>query len=512
MMNEIKRNWPYLACLCAGAIMLFWKLEDIPGLHRDEAVFGLFAEMINDGARPLYGFFNHYTSPVHAYMLAVCTKITGNSVWGLRCLGPAFTLITIIAVYDIVRQFSVSRARWIACLLVTYPPLVMLSRLCGEVFVLNPFLFFGTVWVYVRLCRSRKPYVRRTGMILAGFLMSFGIWNHVIFLPGVVSLVLAYTLFIWPGIRQYCNNVIFFSIGFLTGLTPRFIAVVALGSDLFPKKPPIPSASLKSASLNLLYTLSGDSLYARFYGKSAVPFVWGLFGIAIIMLTTFYFLKHDRNERKIFWGIWVVIIINFFGIWHITPFGSIGSRLWLIPLWLFPIMLGIWLADLRTMRWRIAGGAMVMANVLLLMVNYYIPNHYSHGVISPSVYVGGKYDNTWDYYDHRPIVEKLAKTDAGYIFIANINVFTFYYLMPEEQRHRIKSLWPIFRTDTSSPREKQELYNRVNHTGPMPESALFVFYDTDNDYLETFSKQQCYPKTTLDNNAGIPGFKIFRFK
>ena len=68
---------------------------------------------------------------------------------------------------------------------------------------------------------------------------------------------------------------------------------------------------------------------------------------------------------------------------------------------------------------------MIMVNVLLLMVNYYIPNSYSHGVISPSVYVGGKYDNTWDYYDHRSIVEKLAKTDEEYIFMTLLIKYPF---------------------------------------------------------------------------------------
>jgi hypothetical protein len=511
-MNEIKKKWRNFAWLSAGIIILFWKLDDIVGLHRDEAIFGLFTEMIHDGARPLYGFFNYYTSPVHAYMLAICTKIIGNSLWSLRCLGPVFTLITIVAIYDIVRQFSVIRARWIACFLITYPPLVMLSRLCGEVFVLNPFLFFGTVWVYVRLCRSQKAYVRKTGMILAGFLMSFGVWNHVIFLPGVVALVICYTIFMWPGIRQYGSNVIFFSIGFLIGLIPRFTAVVLLGNVLFPKKPPIPSASLQTASLNLLYTLSGDSLYARFSGGSAVPFSWGMFGIIIVMVTTFHFLGHDKTEKKLFWGIWAFIACTFFGIWHITPFGSIGSRLWLIPVWLFPILFGMWMADLRAWKWRITGGAMILVNVLLLTVNYYIPNSYSHGMISPSVYVGGKYDNTWDYYDHRSIVEKLAKTDKEYIFVSNINVFTFYYLMPEEQRHRIRLLWPLEIGGMGTTPEKQKLYSRLSYKGPMPKSALFVFYDNDKDYLYTFSKQKYFHLTELNSEISIPGFKVFRLK
>lgn len=91
-------------------------------------------------------YFNYYTSPLQAYLLAVVTEILGNSIWSLRCLGPIFTLITIVAIYDIVRQLSAIRARWIACFLVIIPPIVMFSQLCGEVFVLLGFSSFYFYW------------------------------------------------------------------------------------------------------------------------------------------------------------------------------------------------------------------------------------------------------------------------------------------------------------------------------------------------------------------------------
>jgi len=512
MVNEIKKKWRYFAWLSAGIIILFWKLDDIVGLHRDEAIFGLFVEMIHDGARPLHGVFNYYTSPIHAYFLAIITKILGNSIWSLRCLGPVFVIITISAIYDIVRQFSLIRARWIACFLLTFPPVVIFSRLCGEVFVLNPFFFFGTIWVYVKFCRSQKPYLKRIGLILVGFLMSLGVWNHIIFLPSAVSLIVCYAIFTWPGFRHFLTNCALCSIGFLIGLIPRFISAFILGNVLFQKKPEIPPASLTTSLLNLLYTLSGDGLYARFSGGSVIPSAWGMLGLLIIVLATFYFFKRSKTEKKLFWGIWVFLVFTFIGIWRITPFGSMGSRLWLIPVWLFPIMLGVWMADLHAWKWRIAGGVIVLVNVLLLMVNYYIPGSYSHGVISPSIYVGGKCDNTWDYYDHRSIVEKLAKTNEEYIFVSNINVFTFYYLMPEEQRHRIRLLWPLETGGMGTTPEKQKLYGKFSYKGPMPKSALFVFYDNDMDYLDTFSKQWFYPMTAIDKDINFPGFKVFRLK
>lgn len=512
MEKEIKKRWWYLAWLSAAIFILFWRLNDIVGLHRDEAIFGLFSEMILNGSRPLFGFFNNYTSPVHSYLLAIVIDILGNSIWSLRFLSLVFALITIVAIYDIVRQFSATRARWISCFLLTYPPIVMFSRLCGEIFVFNPFLFFGTIWVYLRLCRSHKKHIKRTGFILAGFLISFGVWNHVIFLPSVISLTICYAIFMWPGLWQYFINCIFFSLGFLICLIPRFISAFYFGNILFPTRPLLPPESLNTSMLNLLYTLSGDGLYARFSGGSVIPFAWGILGILIIVPVTFCFSEHSKNENKLFWGILVFLAFNFIGVWIITPFGAMGSRFWLIPVWIFPILLGVWIADLRIWKWRIIGCVVILVNLILLIANYYIPNSRSKGVINPSVYVGGKYDNTWDYYDHRQIVKKLAQTDEEYIFIADINVFTFYYLMPKEQRHRVKILWPVEQGTTGSSPEKQILYKNINYRGPIPKSALFIFYDADKDYLDSFSKLWFFPSTTLANDLSFPGFKIFRLK
>lgn len=224
-------------------------------------------------------------------------------------------------------------------------------------------------------------------------------------------------------------------------MIPRFISAFYFGNILFPQRPLLPPESLKTSMLNLLYTLSGDGLYSRFSGGSVIPFVWGILGILIIVRLHFVFQSTVKMKINCSGDI-SFLAFNFIGVWIITPFGAMGSRFWLIPVWIFPILLGVWMADLRIWKWRIIGCVVILVNLILLIANYYIPNSRSKGVINPSVYVGGKYDNTWDYYDHRQIVKKLAQTDEEYIFIADINVFTFYYLMPKEQRHRVKILWP----------------------------------------------------------------------
>ncbi|MBE7444158.1 MAG: hypothetical protein HS132_02475 [Planctomycetia bacterium] len=65
-----------------------------------------------------------------------------------------------------------------------------------------------------------------------------------------------------------------------------------------------------------------------------------------------------------------------------------GSRLWLIPVWIFPDSARDMAGNAFGRKRCIIGGVMIFIQVALLVVNYYIPNHRSSGVISPSVYIG----------------------------------------------------------------------------------------------------------------------------
>ena len=170
------------------------------------------------------------------------------------------------------------------------------------------------------------------------------------------------------------------------------------------------------------------------------------------------------------------------------------------------------MVNIDALKGYIIGSILISINIILLLINYYIPNSNSPGALLPVVDVGGTYDNSWDYFDHREIVKRLSQVEGEYIFISDRNVFTFYYLMPKDQRHRIKMIWPIKLTEQNLPPGKIRLFNLVTYLGPIPKSSLFVFYDSDKVGLDHFSRMSFFKWMIVDKNTSIPGFLVYRVK
>jgi len=66
------------SALALASLLLFYGLGDFAPLQLDEATFELFAEQIMAGAKPLSGFFNHYTSALHTYAIALTFHLKGE--------------------------------------------------------------------------------------------------------------------------------------------------------------------------------------------------------------------------------------------------------------------------------------------------------------------------------------------------------------------------------------------------------------------------------------------------
>lgn len=85
---------------CLGAVLRLICLHSIPpGLHFDEAVYGLMARDILGGARPI--FFTTYTGrePLYMYLMAGVFRLVGVSAWGIRLTSALIGTATIPLVY-----------------------------------------------------------------------------------------------------------------------------------------------------------------------------------------------------------------------------------------------------------------------------------------------------------------------------------------------------------------------------------------------------------------------------
>lgn len=107
-----------LVVLLAAALRLVALDRLPPGLHFDEAVYGLLAEDIRAGARPV--FFGSYTGrePLYMYVMAVVFALVGPSAWAIRLTSALAGIVTVALVFALGRRLFGSRVGLVAALAV----------------------------------------------------------------------------------------------------------------------------------------------------------------------------------------------------------------------------------------------------------------------------------------------------------------------------------------------------------------------------------------------------------
>ena len=107
-----------LAVLAAAGLRLVGLARWPPGLHFDEAVYGLQALEIVHGARPV--FFSSYTGrePLYMYALAAMFAGAGASVFVLRLTSALIGVVTVALTYPLGRALYGRRVALVATWLI----------------------------------------------------------------------------------------------------------------------------------------------------------------------------------------------------------------------------------------------------------------------------------------------------------------------------------------------------------------------------------------------------------
>lgn len=419
------------------ALMVF-ALGSIPGIVRDEAIFGLVAIDIVDGARPVRGYFNEYTSPLYYYLVAFVFKLFGESVWSLRLASILFNALAVAALVDVIRRHDPRLAIYTLWLLITMPAFVVFSRMAGENFALNAFFVFGGIWCFAVLGASESKLKSRVGYALAGLSFGLGVWNHIIVLPTVVAVVIAYLAWHRPDRRQLLKSAPAFLAGGFIAAIPKLSLIIWAGHRLIPASSRDQLASLQSSLLNFIYTLGGDGLFVRRTGEIVLSMHWFL--PAVFVAAAMYALS-GRVESK-YKRAWLVVLtclaLSFAGTWFIAPQVTLGSRFWLLPLWFSAVAMAVAVAAIGDARKRfVIGTVVVLVNLTAVGTNYFFAFARTGGIPVEKVYVGGRYDTAHDFVRMQPFVKRLVKYNDKPIFVEDVSSWRVKFLSPAGARNRV---------------------------------------------------------------------------
>jgi hypothetical protein len=333
-------------------------------------------------------------------------------------------------------------------MLVTLPAFVVMSRIAGENYAMNPLFLFGGIWCfYVLGLKGQSNWVRWSGYLLTGFLLFMGCWNHIVFAPTVLSVIVVYFIASRIKPEKISDALLFFAIGAIIGAIPKLYGMVVLGYPLFPAVGKTMHCGLIEAFLNMVYTLGGNALYIRACGKILFSVNW-LLPLCVLGSASVIFIRGvSPQKRKVWIATAVCAILSFLGTLVITPKELIGSRIWLLPLWFVPLLLASALSAYPKIIRIGLGTALIIINITAISANYFYNFLQNKGTPLQSVYVGGRYDNSWDFIDLRSLTNKLAYYNNKPIYIEDINIDRLKFLLPVDYRGRARLIEDLANID-----------------------------------------------------------------
>lgn len=168
---------------------------------------------------------------------------------------------------------------------------------------------------------SEQKWFSKAGYTISGLFFYMGAWNHVVFLPTVVSIIIVYCVVYRVEIKKTLTAFPWFIFGGLIGVIPKLYGVIVHGYSFIPPRSTKEIPALSNTLLNLIYTLGGDSLYAKICGEILFSFNWFLplwfipFLLALSLPVSVKWLKDlHRSCNNIYKFIfdWFKLFLQFF--------------------------------------------------------------------------------------------------------------------------------------------------------------------------------------------------------
>jgi len=424
------------------ALSRFIYLGTVPGLHGDEALYGIKTCFMMQKPFTLIGF-NSYTGPIISYLRLPFYYLTGISIFSARLPIVILSLATIFYVYKLLKETYNNSTGIIGALLFLAIPWSFIdSRFADETH--TTLVFFAICGLYY--LNADKKILNR---VLAALFLGMGFFNHMIFMIVPCSYFAYFLIKNKFKIKLDKPNLLFFVIflSFLIlrmGLALKYQFFSAEGSginyDIYQaiNKDVIPKfMSLGPYFLNML---DGNAFYERMTGRVlfyVIPLNTFLFIASFLFLIFRYKYNPEFKDKDRMFVC--IFILNY--IINAVFLMQFALRYFLVTLMFATILMAIFIGTsrIRDLFRVILIALVIVANCSYLWFNYIYSFRQTGGSVH-SFLAGNFIENSDGFIDTKILYDYLKKKDIRYILVPeNYPRWQLIFLDLKEKRLDIKA-------------------------------------------------------------------------
>ena len=363
----MKRYLPLAAALLfAGGVKTALVSAGAVPFNSDEAIVGLMARHILNGARPTFFYGQAYMGSLDAYLVAAGFGLLAEEVWVIRLVqGILFSGFLISLWWLVRRQLDESHAN-LAVWLAAVPPVLITTYTTASLGGYSETLLLGNLILLFGWALTGDDSDRRTVWFFAGAAAGLGFW--------VLGLACVY---IFPiGLmelrkigRVKLPNALIAGLGFVIASLPWWLYNFAHKWEALLVIRALPSSS---PLLNPVMDHLAGFLVLGMPALIGIRFPWasGYLPWGLSFLGVFLFLailacawagwRAQAADRRSVRGFWNLFFIGFLAAFLFTRFGVDGTGRYLLPLFVWLVLVSAVGIHWLWLRSRLAGALLFL--------------------------------------------------------------------------------------------------------------------------------------------------------
>jgi len=468
----------------------FIYLGSVPGLHGDEALYGIKTAIMMHKPFTLIGF-NYYTGPLICYLRIPFYHVMGINVFSLRAPVVVLSLLTIFFLYRVLKKLYGRETGIIgAFLFLTIPWFFIESRFADETHTTLP--FFAICGLYY-LLKDKELKTR----VLAGVFLGLGVFNHIIF----VIVLASYAVYFLA--KNRCRvifdkgNILFLAIvsGFLlirVSLIYNGHAFNPAGSGWYYALEQVFNENIMgkifSGIAHFLDMMDGGIFYKRTTGDiliSPIPLNSALFMASLLFLAVGYRWLPEYKTRD-------TMLISLFAlncIINVVFLMKFSMRYFVVTLMFGTMLMAAFMGTLNVKNWARA----IIASAVIILNSFYLCCDY--------VYAFKKDGGKVSYFKAGNFIENSANfVDPGKLYG---------YLKKNRIEYAWAPEWAIKWQLVFLDIKERKLKVITKGEDMVPGTVYFICYKGGNG-PESYGLKNGY--SVFKENSGLANFDIYKLE